>query len=119
MTIKLAVDVRARLAVIDPVAVADVEAGLGAVPPDRVLDESGKDGREVAIKRTGVDLRGRAGNDLGTAAWPVAGCAVRMFGAEPGQDPSADHKVVHQGVDGDHGGPDLDPGLPAARRRQQ
>jgi hypothetical protein len=54
------------------------EAGLGAVPPDRVLDEPGKDGREAWIKRSGVDLLGRAGNDLGAAAWPVAGRTVGM-----------------------------------------
>ncbi len=86
MTIELAIDVRARLAVIDPIAVADVEAGLGAVPSDGGLDEPGKDGREVPIKRTGVDLLGRAGNDIGATAGAVAGRAVRMFGAEPGQD---------------------------------
>ena len=39
MTTNLAVDVVARLAIINAIAVAHVEAGLGAVPPDRVLDE--------------------------------------------------------------------------------
>ena len=42
-----------------------------------------------------------------------------MVGAEPGQDPGAVQKVVHQRVDGDHGGADLPPGLVTPRRRQQ
>ena len=40
--VNLTVDIVARLAVIDAIAVADIEAALGAVPPDRVLDEPRK-----------------------------------------------------------------------------
>jgi len=40
-----AILVLATAAIIDPVAVADVEAALAAVPPDCVLDEPGKDRR--------------------------------------------------------------------------
>jgi hypothetical protein len=57
----LAIDVRARLGVINPIAVADIEAGLGAVPPDGVLDEPGKDGREVRIKTLGRRSAGPCG----------------------------------------------------------
>jgi len=51
----LTIDIVARLAVIDPVAVANVEARLGAVPPDAVLDEPREDRRERRVESAGVD----------------------------------------------------------------
>ena len=104
MTMKLAVDVRARLAVIDPVAVADVEATLGAVPPDRVLDEPGKDAGKCGLNAGHRSAR-PFGNDVGAAAGPVAGHAIGVVGAEPVQDAGSVQEIVDQGVDGDHGWP--------------
>jgi hypothetical protein len=52
----LAIDIVARLPVIDPVAVANVEAELGAVPPDCVLHEPRENGREDRIERPGVKI---------------------------------------------------------------
>jgi hypothetical protein len=72
----LAVDVRARLPVIDPIAVADVEARLGAVPPDRVLDEPREWLRKPGIELPGINpLRHRLYN-VGAAARLVAGCTI-------------------------------------------
>jgi hypothetical protein len=51
----LAIDVHARLAIINPIAVADVKARLGAVPPDRVLDEARKRLRKTGIELPGID----------------------------------------------------------------
>ena len=48
--------VLAPMPVIDPVAVADVEALLAAIPPDRELHEPGKDLREAAVELPSVDL---------------------------------------------------------------
>ena len=81
----LAIDIVTRSPVIDPVAVADVEAELGAVPPDGVLHEPRKKGRERRIESPGVDLLGHQGNNVGAAAWPVAASTIEMVGAEPGQ----------------------------------
>ena len=50
-----------------------------------------------------------ASNDLGAAAWPVAGRAIGVVGVEPVQDAGAVQKVVNEGVDGDHAGADLMP----------
>jgi hypothetical protein len=118
-TANLAIDILAGLPVIDPVAVADVEAELGAVPPDGVLHEPRENGRERRIEGPGVNLLGHQTNNVSAAAWPVAARPIEMVGVEPSQDPGALQKVVHQGVDGDHRGADLPPGLVTPRRRQQ
>ena len=72
----LAVDVRARLAIIDTIAVADVETGLGAVPPDRVLDEPRKRLRKPGIELPGIDPLRHGIYNVGAAARLVAGCTV-------------------------------------------
>ena len=61
----LAVDVRATLAVINPIAVADVEAGLGAVPPDRMLNEPRKRLRKAGIELPGIDPLGYGIDNVG------------------------------------------------------
>src|SRR5580700_7591623 len=100
MTTNLAIDVRARLAIIDAIAVADVEARLGAIPPDRVLNEPRKRLGKPGIELPGINpLRHRLYN-VGAAASLVAGCTIRMVGVEPCQDAGTDQKVVHQGIDG-------------------
>src|SRR6476660_9247918 len=105
----LTVDIVTRLAVMDAVPVADVEPGLGAVAPDRILHEPRKHRRERRVESPGVDPLGHSFNDLSAAAWPVAGRAIGMGGAEPVQDAGAVQKVVNEGIDGDHAGPDFGP----------
>ena len=105
----LTVDILARLAVIDAIAIADIEPALGAIPPDRVLDEPRKDRWKGGVERAGIDPFGHGFNDLGAAARPVAGRAIGVVGAKPVQDARAVQKVVNEGVDGDHAGPDLAP----------
>ena len=115
----LAIDVRARLPIINPIAVADVEARLGAVPPDRVLDEPRKRLRKPGIELPGIDPLRHGIYNVGAAASLVAGCTIRMVGLESCQDAGADQKVVHQGVDGNHAGADLVPEVQAFRGGQQ
>jgi hypothetical protein len=81
-TAKLAIDVAARLPIINPIAVADVEARLGAIPPDRMMDEPRKRLRKPGIEPPRINtLRHRLYN-VGTAASLVAGCTIRMIGLE-------------------------------------
>jgi len=54
----LAIQIGASPCVIDPVAVADIEAALAAVPPDRVLHEPRKSLRKRWIELSGVDPPG-------------------------------------------------------------
>ena len=53
------VDVIARLAVIDAIAVADVQPFLSAIPPDGVLHKPGKHRRERRIEGVGIDAIAR------------------------------------------------------------
>ena len=106
-TTNLAVNVRARLAIINPIAVANVEARLGAVPPDRALNEPRKRLRKTWIELLSIDPLRHGIYNVGATASPVAGCAIRMVGIEPFQDAGADQKIVHQGVDGNHAAADL------------
>jgi len=62
------VPVLAPMPVIDPVAVADIEALLAAIPPDRVLHEPRKHLRKAAIELPRIDLVRNRPNDVGTAA---------------------------------------------------
>ena len=93
--------VLAPLPVIDPVAVADVEALLAAIPPDRELDEPGEDRRETRIELPSVDLAGDQPHNVGAAAWPVTAGPVGMGSLEPAQDPGPVQEIVDQGIDRD------------------
>ena len=115
----LTVDILASLSIIDPVAVADIEAAAGAIPPDGVLHEPRKHHRERGIERAGINPFGHGCNDVSAAASPVASRAVGMVGAEPVQDAGAVQKVVNEGVDGDHAGADLVPQPQVFRRSEQ
>jgi hypothetical protein len=95
------IHVAAAAAVIDAIAVANVEATLGAIPPDRVLDEPGKGLWKRRIELPRVDPVGHSLNNVSTAAGPVAGRAIRVVRVEPGQDAGPVHQVVHQRVDRD------------------
>ena len=89
----------APVAVIELVAVANVEALLTAIPPNRELHEPGKYLRETAVELPSVDLAGDQPDNLGAAAWPVAARAVGMGGLEPSQDPGPVQEIVDQSID--------------------
>jgi len=115
----LTVDILARLAVIDAIAIANIETAPGAIPPDRVLHEPGKHRGEGGIEGAGIDPFSHNFNDLSAAAAPVAGRAIGMVGAEPVQDAGAVQKVVNEGVDRDHAGANLAPQPQLFRRSEQ
>jgi hypothetical protein len=73
---QLAICILARFAVIDAVAVADVEAIGRAKPPNRVLHEPWKQLRKLPVKGAGIDLAGDGANDVGTAAIRPGNVAV-------------------------------------------
>ena len=89
----LAIDVRARLAIINPIAVADVEARLGAVPPDRVLNEPRKRLGKPGIELPGIDPLGHGLYNVGAAASLVAGRTIGMVGLESCRMPVRTRKL--------------------------
>jgi hypothetical protein len=87
--------------VVDPIAVADVEALLAAIAPDCELHEPRKYLRKIAIELPGVDFACDQANDVGAAAWPVTTGTVRVAGFEPPLDSGSSQKIVDQGIDRD------------------
>ena len=109
MPVQPTVLVLAPMPVIEPVAVANVEALLAAIPPDRELHEPGKYLRKGPVELPSIDPLGDQANDIGATAWPVTIGAVGMRGFEPIQDTGSVQKVVYQGVNGDHARADFEP----------
>ena len=101
--------VRTPAAVVDLIAVADVETRLGAVPPNRVLNEPGKHLGKPWIESAGIDGRGNVDEDFRAATGPVAGRAVRMASREPIEDSGSNEEVVNQGIDDNETRPDGEP----------
>ena len=82
--------------VVEPIAVADIEALLAAIPPDRELYEPRKYLQKGAVELSCVDTAGDQSNDVGAAAVSVTSRAIRMGGFEP----APGQKVMHQRVNG-------------------
>src|SRR5580704_3402620 len=96
-------------AIINPVAVANIETVLGAVLPDRVLNEPGEGLRKVRVELPGIDPLGYGCNNVGAATGSVAGRTIQVVRVEPMQDPGPVQKVMNQGINRDHGAADLGP----------
>jgi hypothetical protein len=61
-------DVVASSSVVDPIAVADVEFGCRAEPPDRELNKAREAGREVGVELASINPPGQATDDVSAAA---------------------------------------------------
>ena len=116
---QLAMPVVATGVVVDAIAVANVEAVLGAIPPDRALHEPRKRRREGRIELASIDVRRQQPENAGAPSRPVAPVSVRMIGAQPPQDPGSVQEIMDQGVDGHEGCADFDPQRPSLAGAQQ
>jgi hypothetical protein len=72
--------------VVDAIAVTNVEAVLGAIPPDRALHEPRKRRRERRIELPRINVRREQAENAGASSRPVAAVSVRMVGGETSQD---------------------------------
>jgi hypothetical protein len=63
-TVDLTVYITTAVPVVDLIAVTDIQALLGAVPPDRVLDKPRKWVGEVPVEGPGVDPVGHSPDDV-------------------------------------------------------
>ena len=75
-------DIAARLAIINPIAVADAEAVLSAEPPDGVLNKPWEHGRERRTERTGVDLLGNTAENFGAVSSAIMPCLYEFLPLE-------------------------------------
>ena len=110
--VQLKVQIFATNPVIDPIAVADIEATLAAVPPDRELHEPGKGVREPRIERSRVNVVGNALDQVGAAMQSVASRPVGIVSIEPVQDASAMQEIMHERVDHHEGRTHFEPHAP-------
>ena len=76
-----AIAVLAWLAVVDAIAVANVKTGLGAVPPDCVLDKPRENLREAAVEASDIEVGRYAPDDVSAAVRLIAAKTVGMVGA--------------------------------------
>jgi hypothetical protein len=79
----LAVNVIARLAVVDAIAVTHAAAILRAIPPNRMLNKAGKYRRKARVELTGVDMAGNHLQNIGTITGLVAPRPILMARIEP------------------------------------
>ena len=107
--VQLAIGNLARLAVVNSVAVAQIETFRGAKSPDGVLDKTWEYLWKALIEGPGIDPVCGTSDDLSTATVGVAGRAIPMGNPAAVQNACAVQKIVHQGIDGDHGRADLAP----------
>jgi hypothetical protein len=77
---ELAVNVVAWPAVINAIAIANVELILRAVTPNCLLDEAGKDRWIGRVELAGIDALSHGRNDLCASALLVAGRPIGMLG---------------------------------------
>ena len=75
---QLTMRVSATSVIVDPLAVTNIEAVFGAVPPDGALHEPRKRLGKSRIEFPGVDVGGNQANNICTAAQPVAPVAVEV-----------------------------------------
>jgi hypothetical protein len=79
-----AMPVVATAVVVDAIAVANVEAVLGAIPPDRALHEPRK--RRWGIELASIDVRRQEPENAGASSRLVASVSIRVAGAKALQD---------------------------------
>ena len=87
--------------VVDAIAIADVEAVLGAIPPDRALHKPRKRRREGWIELASINVRREQPENASAPSRPVAPVSISMVGAQPPQDPGPVQEIVDQRVDSD------------------
>jgi hypothetical protein len=109
----------AWLAVVNSVAIAQIETFRGAISPDGVLDKSREYLWKARIEGAGINPVCGSSDNLGTATSSIASRTIPMGNAATFQNASAVQKIVHQGVDSNHGLSGLEPNRPVVARSNQ
>src|SRR6267154_1903909 len=93
--VQATIHILAPLPVIDAIAVANVEAVAGTIPPDCALDEPREHARVLRIEHGHVNLLGNHLQEVGASTRAVPPQAVRVLGAEATQDARPVQEIVH------------------------
>ena len=107
----------ARGIVVDAIAVADVEAILGAIPPNCALHEPRKRRREGWVELSSINVGRELIYDASAPSRLIATGSVSVVGTKPPQDPGSVQEIMDQGVDGHEGRADFEPQRLSAFRR--
>ena len=98
--------------VVDAIAVANVEAVLGAIPPDRALHEPRKRRGKGRIELREHQCSRRAAQECWRTL-PAGSIGPRkVIGAQALQDPGSVQEIMDQGVDGNERRADVEPQRP-------
>src|SRR6266436_7289395 len=93
--VQAAIHILAPLPVVDAIAVANVEAVAGTIPPDCALDEPWEQPRVLRIEHGYINLLGNHLQEVGASTRAVTPRAVRVLGAEATQDARPVQEIVH------------------------
>ena len=102
----------ARFAVVDAIAIAEVETVCRAKPPNGVLNEPRKIARKLPVEGSGIDQLRHVLDDVGAAALGVAADTILMGLAAAVKNPGSVQKVMDQGINCDHVRAGLKPNRP-------
>src|SRR6202012_5061751 len=109
----------AWLSVVNSIGIAEIEAISRAEPPNCVLNKPRESGRKLRVEGACINQLRNGPDNLGAATGGVTGRAVAVRSATTRLDSGAVEEVVHQGVNGNHGFPGLEPNRPMAARPDQ
>src|SRR5213082_1635770 len=90
-----AVSLLACRPIIDAMAVAAVEPGCGAKPPNRVLDEPREVGGVGGVEPPRIDAAGNPLDDGGATAGGIAAGAVGVLGLQLAENAGAVQEIMH------------------------
>jgi hypothetical protein len=91
------------------IAVADIEAALGAIAPNRMLDEPRKRWRKRRIELPRVDVRRDQSQNAGASEPAIASIAIGVIGGKSLKDARPMQEVVDERIDSDEARADLKP----------
>src|ERR1700692_2071163 len=93
---QLAVRILTRRVVGNAIAIADIEAALGAIAPDCMLNEPRKYCRKRGIELPRVDVRSNQSQNAGASERPIAPFTVGMIRRKSPKDAGPMQEVVHE-----------------------
>ena len=109
----------AGFAVVNSVAVAEIQAICCAEAPNRVLNEPWKNSRECRVDGARVDLIGNGSDDLGAASLAITRETISVGLAALVENASPMEEIMDEGIYGDHRLTRIEPSRPISSTHQE